>query len=88
MVRYGVFRMEWLVNVKDNRKHDSWEISVVRADNAHGLKSYGWFDEDKLLVSHNGGPCKWPICDFVWEQQLKIAQELCARLNAGATPSF
>ena len=27
-----------------------FEISVVRSSNKHGLKSYGWGDEDKIIV--------------------------------------
>lgn len=73
----------WIVDVKGGPGKPSWEISVLMSDNHHGIASYGWFDENKLLVSHNGGPCHWPICQFVWDQQLLIAEELCRRLNAG-----
>lgn len=73
----------WKVQVFGERCGRSWEISVVRESNKHGQRSWGWFGEDKLLVSHNGGPCNWPICGFVWDQQIAIAAELCRRLNAG-----
>lgn len=76
-------QMEWEVQVKGERNSESWEISVVRSDNQHGRLSWGWFDDHKLLVSHNGGPCHWPICGFVWDEQVRIANELCRRLNAG-----
>lgn len=75
--------MKWSVYVFGERCSSSWEISVVREDNAHGKQSWGWFDERKLLVSHNGGPCHWPLCGFVWDEQVRIANELCRRLNAG-----
>ena len=74
---------EWSVDVKGSRKSGSWEISVVRNSNEHGFKSYGWFDEDKILVSHNGGPCHWPIPKAVWDGNMKIAEDLCESLNAG-----
>jgi len=74
---------KWEVQVKGKRCSRSWEISVIRIDNKHGHDSWGWFDKTKLLVSHNGGPCNWPICGFVWDQQIRIATELCAFLNAG-----
>ena len=74
---------QWKVNVHGERCGSSWEISVVRETNKHGQKSYGWFDENKLLVSHNGGPCHWPICGFVWDQHMATAHELCRRLNSG-----
>lgn len=73
----------WKVQVFRLRCSRSWEISVVRESNAHGQRSWGWFGDDKLLVSHNGGPCRDPICGFVWDQQLAIARELCRRLNDG-----
>lgn len=76
---------KWKVQVFGKRCSSSWEISVVRLDNEHGQKSWGWFDEKKLLISHNGGPCSWPIIGFVWDQQSRIAEELCAKLNCGET---
>jgi hypothetical protein len=75
--------MKWIVQVFGDRGSINWEISVVRSDNEHGQASWGWFDERKLLVSHNGGPCHWAICSFVWDENIKIAKELCRKLNAG-----
>lgn len=74
--------MKWRSQVFGKRCSPSWEISVVREDNEHGQKSWGWFGDSKLLVSHNGGPCQWPICGFVWDEQIRLADELCRRLNA------
>lgn len=76
-------KKEWKVQIKGIRCSRSWEISVVRIDNHHGQRSWGWFDETKMLVSHNGGPCHWPICGFVWDEQVRIAGELCDHLNNG-----
>lgn len=75
--------MKWKVQVKGVKCGKSWEISVVREDNEHGIKSWGWIDNRKLLVSHNGGPCDWPIIEFVWDEQIRIANELCDKLNSG-----
>lgn len=72
---------QWKVQVFGERCSDGWEISVVRLDNAHGQRSWGWFDDRKLLISHNGGPCRWPICGFVWDAHIKTAEDLCAKLN-------
>ena len=74
---------KWKVQVFGERCSESWEISVVRLDNKHGQESWGWFDDKKLLVSDNGGPCDDPICGYVWDEQIKIATELCRRLNNG-----
>ena len=60
---------KWTVQVFGKCGSDSWEISVVRLDNVHGKKSWGWFDDSKLLISHNGGPCHWPISRFVFNEQ-------------------
>jgi len=71
----------WKVNIKDNRGSGSWEISVVRANNEHGQKSYGWFDKDKHLIGDSGGPCQSPILDFVWDRLIQVAHQLCDFLN-------
>lgn len=74
---------EWKVQIKGERCSGSWEISVVHIDNIHGQRSWGWINNKKLLVSHNGSPCDWPICGFVWDQQVLLAEKLCAKLNSG-----
>lgn len=75
--------IKWIVQVFGEKCSSSWEISVVRTDNNHGQQSWGWFNETKLLVSHNGGPCNWPIHEFVWNEQINIANKLCEKLNKG-----
>lgn len=76
------------VEPKDNNEADlddeygAWEITVVRSDNKHGQESWGWYDERKLLVSQSG-PDSTPLCKFVWDEMLHVAEELCSRLNAG-----
>ena len=74
---------EWEVQIFGERCSGSWEISVVRSDNDHGRRSWGWFDERKLLISHNGGPCRWPVKGFVFDQQVALAEEVARRLNNG-----
>jgi hypothetical protein len=73
---------KWIVGVKGAAGSESFEISVVRSDNAHGISSYGWFDASKLLVTHNGGPCHWPVTQRVWDGCLRLAQEIAGELNA------
>lgn len=75
---------KWVVEVKGDHK-TGWEISVVRKDNAHGALSWGWFDERKILISHNGGPCRWPIPKCVFDANVEIAEQICAALNDGLT---
>lgn len=75
--------MKWLVQVKGDPNGTSWEISVVREDNMHGQSSWGWFGDRKLLVSHNGGPCNWPLAHGLGAVMVEIANRLCAFLNDG-----
>tara|TARA_R110002012_G_C11535252_1_gene600922 strand:+ start:757 stop:1023 length:267 start_codon:yes stop_codon:yes gene_type:complete len=79
---------KWKVQIKGEKYSTSWEISVVREDNEHGQRSWGWFDERKFLVSHNGGPCNWPICEHIWIANVNAANELADILNAGCKPKF
>ena len=72
---------DWVVNTKGGPDKSSFEISVVRTDNEHGISSYGWFDEDKLLISHNGGPCQWPVTPRVWEGLVELATAVASELN-------
>lgn len=75
--------MNWEVSIMGKACSDSWEIAVVHSSDEHGKRSYGWFGPTKLLVSHNGGPCRWPISKFVFDRQVDLAHTLCCRLNAG-----
>lgn len=74
---------EWLVQVFGSAESGSWEISVVRSDNEHGHKSWGWFDDRKILISHDGGPGRWPYAKAVWNAQIRTAHEIRDMLNAG-----
>ena len=74
-------KYKWEVQIFGEKCSKAWEISVIRSDYSHGHASWGWFNERKLLVSHNGGPCSWPIVEFVWDEQIKIANALCNKLN-------
>ena len=71
----------WKVQVLGERTK-AWEISVVRITNTHGQRSWGWFDAEKILVN-SGHHRAWPMAEWVWNQQISMANELCRRLNAG-----
>lgn len=73
---------EWFVQVFGEKCSDSYEISVVHSSNKHGQESWGWFDEKKLLVLHNGGPCGWPVCEDVWDDAIASARRLSDKLNS------
>ena len=71
----------WEVHTKGGPNQSGFEISVIRSDYKHGHISYGWFDENKLLISHNGGPCPWPVTDFVWHKLMIVAEDTANELN-------
>lgn len=73
----------WIVQVLGDVNGTHWEISVVREDNSHGRRSWGWFDDRKLLVSHNGGPCQWPLAPGLGPVMVELANRLCDFLNGG-----
>jgi hypothetical protein len=73
---------KWIVNVFGDVDGDTWEVSVVREDNFHGLRSWGWFDANKLLVSHNGGPCHWRLAPGLGKTMVDMAAAYCVVLNA------
>jgi hypothetical protein len=74
--------VRWVVDVKGSWDNPSFEISVLRDDNAHGKRSYGWFGENKLLISHDGGPCRDPVTKKVWDKLIRVAHEVADEMNA------
>lgn len=74
---------KWIVNVFGKAGADSWEISVVKSKYKRGRESYGWFGRDKILIGHNGGPCRDAVRSDVWCGLILLAFEICERLNSG-----
>lgn len=74
---------KWVAQTKGDINSGSFEISVVRTDNEHGKRSWGWFDENKLLISHNGGPCSWPLAPGLGPLMVTVAERYAMLLNAG-----
>lgn len=73
---------KWIAHVKGAAGSQSFEIAVLREDNAHGIASYGWFDDNKLLVTHSGGPCHWPLTPLIWNHQVRLAHKIADEMNA------
>ncbi len=71
----------WKVCVFGNPNGDSWEISIVHSEFKHGQDSWGWFGEKKLLISHSGGPCRWPLAPGLGDQMVDLAHHYAALLN-------
>jgi len=72
---------KWEVQIKGKPDSSAFEISVIRSDFLHGHNSWGWFDENKLLISHNGGPCIWPLVRIAWDKMIVLAQSVADDLN-------
>lgn len=73
----------WKVQVFGDVNSGSFEISVVWSENAHGQQSWGWFDKEKLLISHNGGPCDWPLAPGLGPLMIEVAHRYAKMLNKG-----
>jgi hypothetical protein len=76
-------RAPWILQVKGDPDSELWEISVVHEGNIHGRESWGWFDNDKLLISHNGGSCRWALAPGLGSVMVEIGSRLCDFLNRG-----
>lgn len=70
----------WIVNTKGGIGKGGFEISVLRENNRHGQASYGWFGEDKILISHDYQRTA-EMLQLVWERLLKVAHEVAEELN-------
>lgn len=42
---------KWFAHTKGGPPESVFEVAVLREDNTHGKRSYGWFGEDKLFIS-------------------------------------
>lgn len=73
---------KWKVLVLGRKGTTEWEITVVHVDNKHGQESYGWYDNDKILVS-TCDDFGIPLLREVWDGQIKLAKEICKKLNSG-----
>ena len=71
----------WLVHTKGTSDKKFWEICVIKESNRHGIESYGWFNEKKILISSSGGPCNYTVSEFIWNKLVQVAQEVADELN-------
>lgn len=74
-------RDSWKVQIKGDKCGRSFEICVVRESNEHGLHSWGWFDENKLLISHSGTH-QVTLTEKVWNEMVALAKDIAIELNA------
>jgi hypothetical protein len=72
---------KWVVEVKGRPEEGHFEISIIRENNYQGKASWGWFGDNKLLVTHNGTG-RIPMTKQIWDWQVAIANEVAEKLNA------
>ena len=71
-------KFKYLENVVQNRGKYQLLEKIMNTD-----KEVGGGLMKVNFVSHNGGPCTWPICGYVFDEQVRIANTLCKKLNDG-----
>lgn len=71
--------MKWIVDVKGEATKP-FEISVLLDANTLGIRSWGWFDENKLLISSSGAG-NWGLTNRVWDKMIVLATEVAQELN-------
>lgn len=71
---------DWIVNTLGNHEH--YEISVVRKDFAHGLRSWGWDTDDaKIILMSRQRPQHEPPPPWLKGYMQHCAQIMADRLN-------
>ena len=70
---------KWIVHPYSFAKRGNREISVVHEINFHGLKSYGWFGDRKILISHD--TIYGTLDDDVVKECIGIAKDKADKLN-------
>lgn len=70
---------KWIVHPHSFAKKGSREISVINEIFFHGLKSYGWFGDRKILLAKDS--MYGNVHDEVFEAAISIAKNMAERLN-------
>ena len=85
---------KWVVNTKGGYTTDDFEISVVRSSNRDGKESYGWYGNDKIMISADTmGETQETDKKFkkfkklVWGKLVRVAKEIADELNASERAS-
>lgn len=72
-------KAKWIVHPHSYKTKDT-EISIIREDNEHGLKSYGWHDgKTKIFIAHDS--IYGIIPDSAKKLLVKHAEELAEKMN-------
>ena len=76
---------KWIVHPFSYKEKGHREVSVVHESNFHGLKSYGWFDDRKILLSQDS--IYGNVHDDVISASIVIANNMALSLNKNSPVS-
>ena len=71
----------WIPWAKAPIGSEHQEISCVHTSYPHGLLSYGWDGEFKMILYHHSGKLKKEIREKIQTSMWKVAVELARSLN-------
>lgn len=69
----------WIVHPFSFQEKGHREISVVRKNNIHGLRSYGWFGENKIFIAKD--TMYGDLHEKAYDAVLIVAKDLAEQLN-------
>lgn len=72
---------KWIVSVQHSHDFINYEISCVREGNIHGQNSYGWFDNNKILIAESSENDNQDIRKMLFKEQLRLAYKIKEELN-------
>ena len=82
---YRALKGRWILGLKGNLER-GFEISVLRENNRHGIASWGWYGEAKLLVC-TAEPDS--TNQLVFDELLSAARRIAERMNVEErTPAY
>ena len=75
----GEYKGKWIVHPHSFRKKGSRAVSIIREDYHHGIDSYGWYNDSKILFCAD--TMYGLIDDELVEAAIGLAIKRCEKLN-------
>lgn len=75
-----MIKQKWIVHPYAYGERGHREISVIHESFTHGLRSYGWFNVDKKLISQDS--MYGNMDDGAYKLLIKYAEDMASDLNA------
>jgi len=76
---HGDATAPWVVEVK-GEQGSSFEISIIRDNHEWGRTSWGWFCDEKLLISSEIHGA-WSVTPRIWDKLIETAQSIADEMN-------